>query len=95
MNKSEVTQILRDQKPYLAEQFFVKKIGIFGSYARNENTDNSDSDILVEFDRPVGFEFIRLKDYLESLFDKPVDLVTEGALKPIIKEQILDEVQYQ
>ena len=95
MNKSEVTRILRDQKPYLAEQFHVKKIGIFGSYARNENTDNSDLDILVEFDRLVGFEFIRLKDYLEGLFDKPVDLVTEGALKPIIKEQILDEVQYQ
>jgi len=95
MHKSEVTKILRDQKPYLAEQFHVIKIGIFGSYARNEYTDKSDLDILVEFDRPVGFEFIRLKDYLETLFEKPVDLVTENALKPMIKDHIMDEVQYQ
>ncbi|MCF6093281.1 nucleotidyltransferase family protein [Microaerobacter geothermalis] len=70
-------------------------MGVFGSYARNEQTDNSDIDILVEFSRPVGFEFFDLKDYLESLFNKPIDLVTVKALKPYIKEEILSEVQFQ
>jgi uncharacterized protein len=49
----------------------------------------------VEFTRPVGFEFLELKDYLERLFNKPVDLVTINALKPYLKQEILSEVQFQ
>jgi predicted nucleotidyltransferase len=73
----------------------VEKIGVFGSYLRNEQTELSDIDILVEFKKPVGFEFLDLKEYLETLFQKPVDLVTTKALKPIIKESIMNEVQFQ
>lgn len=95
MQKSEIEKILKDHKPYLAKKFHVKKLGIFGSYARNEYSDTSDLDILVEFERPVGLEFVELKEYLESLLHKPVDLVTEAALKPTLKDQILNEVQFQ
>lgn len=95
MKREDVERILKEQKAYLANQFFVSKIGIFGSYARNEQSNDSDIDILVEFSRPVGFEFIDLKDYLETLFDKSVDLVTLNALKSYMKEEILSEVQYQ
>lgn len=94
MKLKQIENILKEKKTYLAENYHVSKIGIFGSYARNQQNDNSDIDILVEFNKPVGFEFFDLKDYLESLFNKPVDLVTINALKPYIKDEILSEVQF-
>lgn len=95
MNLKQIEYILKDKKTFLAEQYHVSKIGVFGSFARNQQTDTSDIDILVEFSRPVGFEFFDLKDYLESLFNKSIDLVTVNALKPHMKNEILSEVQFQ
>jgi len=95
MRRQDIERILKEQKEYLSDKYFVEKIGIFGSYSRDEQTEKSDIDILVEFNRPVGFEFLDLKEYLESLFQKPVDLVTTNALKPLIKDNIMNEVQFQ
>ncbi|MBD2848631.1 nucleotidyltransferase family protein [Paenibacillus sp. IB182496] len=95
MTREEIEDILRVEKEYLKREFYVEKIGLFGSYVRNEQKGSSDIDVLVEFSKPVGFEFITLKNYLEDLFNKPVDLVTVRALKPIMKEEILNEVQFQ
>jgi predicted nucleotidyltransferase len=95
MRKADIEQKLKGQKDFLETHFFVEKIGIFGSYARDEHTEESDIDILVEFSRPVGFEFIELKEYLETVLGKRVDLVTENALKPIMKNSVLNEVQFQ
>lgn len=95
MNRTQVERMLKEKKQYLSERFYVSKIGIFGSYSRNEQTTESDIDILVEFSKPVGFEFLDLKEYLEELFNKRVDLVTINALKPIMKDEILNEVQFQ
>lgn len=95
MTRDQIKRILKEQKPLLFEKYHVSKIGVFGSVARNEQTEVSDIDILVEFSKPVGFEFFDLQDYLQTLFDKPVDLVTVNALKPQIKEEILSEVQFQ
>jgi predicted nucleotidyltransferase len=95
MRKVDVEQKLKEQKKYLEAHFFVEKIGFFGSYARDEQSEDSDIDILVEFSRPVGFEFIELKEYLETVFGKRVDLVTENALKPNMKDNVLNEVQFQ
>jgi len=67
---------------------------IFGSYVRGEEKENSDIDILVEFYEPVGWEFIDLKDFLEEIFGREVDLVTVGALKPQLKDSVLEEVVY-
>jgi uncharacterized protein len=95
MKRENVEKILKDQKDFLFREYSVCKIGLFGSYVREEQTEKSDIDILVEFYCPVGFEFIELKDYLESLFNKSVDLVTVNALKPYMKQEILSEVQFQ
>lgn len=95
MKRENVEKILKEQKDFLYREYFVSKIGLFGSYAHEEQTETSDIDILVEFTRPVGFEFIELKDYLETLFNKSVDLVTIKALKPSMKQEILNEVQFQ
>ncbi|WP_019639214.1 nucleotidyltransferase family protein [Paenibacillus fonticola] len=95
MKREEIENKLRTEKQYLKEHFYVEKIGLFGSFARNEQTENSDIDLLVEFSRPVGFEFLDLKDYLESVLGREVDLVTPKAIKPYMKDEILSEVQYQ
>jgi predicted nucleotidyltransferase len=72
----------------------LKEIGIFASYARGDQKKSSDIDILVGFSEPIGWEFIDLKGFLESILDMTVDLVTIGALKPQLKDSILQEVVY-
>ncbi|MBI5191221.1 MAG: nucleotidyltransferase family protein [Nitrospirae bacterium] len=91
----DAIEILRQHEDELRRQFGVKRIGVFGSFARGEQTKMSDVDVLVEFDRPVGlFEFIGLEMHLEGLLGRKVDLVTKNALKPYIKDRILEEVMY-
>jgi len=92
--RKEIEETLKTYKPLLREKFKVKEIGIFGSYARGKESDESDVDLLVAFDETIGWEFIDLKDFLEGILDKPVDLVTVNALKPQLKGEILKEVFY-
>lgn len=68
-------------KDELFQKFQIKNLAIFGSYARNEQKANSDLDILVEFNSPVGVEFIDLANYLESVLNINVDLVSRKGLK--------------
>jgi uncharacterized protein len=77
------------------ESFGVKSIALFGSAARGEAHRESDIDILVEFDRAIGFlEFLQLQHRLEELLGKRVDLVTHAALKRQFRDQILKEAIY-
>ncbi|WP_297487770.1 nucleotidyltransferase family protein [Thermococcus sp.] len=75
----EIEAILRKHKEELRERFGVSSIAIFGSYARGEETELSDVDILVEFERPIGWEIVDLRDYLEELLGLPVDVITKNA----------------
>ena len=94
-SKEEVLKTIKKELPYLKEKFKVKSIGIFGSYARGEQTKKSDIDMLVEFDVPVGFfKFIDLEDYLSEKLRVKVDLVTPDALKPLIKPHIIEGAVY-
>ncbi|MFH1235612.1 MAG: nucleotidyltransferase family protein [Parcubacteria group bacterium] len=91
MKQKDVLTILKKQKRTLNE-FGVRSIALFGSFARGEARRNSDIDILVEFNRPVGlFEFARLKLYLEKKLGREVDLVTPEALRKEMREDILRE----
>jgi len=78
---ADIQRILSQHKDILRERFGVRRLAVFGSYARGEATPQSDVDILVEFERPIGWEIVDLHDYLEALLDMNVDLVTPGALK--------------
>ena len=90
----EIKQIISAHKQQLAYDYHVSKIGIFGSYATGLSSENSDIDILVEFEKPVGFvKFIRLENYLSDLIGVKVDLVTKKALKPHMGQHILRELQ--
>ncbi len=93
--KDQILTLLKKQLPYLKSNFKVKSIGIFGSYAREEQTETSDIDMLVEFEAPVGFiKFIELENYLSDKLGAKVDLVTPDALKPLIKPHIIAEAVY-
>ena len=88
----KIIQIIQSHKKDLFTQFHVKKISIFGSYARGKQTNKSDLDILVEFSQPVGFfKFMDLEEYLQKLLHTKIDLVTKKALRPRIGKQILKE----
>jgi predicted nucleotidyltransferase len=70
----------------------VRALFVFGSFARNEASADSDVDILVEFSSPIGmFEFVRLQKHLEEILGRKVDLVTKDALRAQLREQILRE----
>lgn len=90
----EIEETLKRYKPFLCEKFKVKEIGVFGSYARGEESEKSDVDILVEFYAPIGWEFIDLKEFLEEILGREVDLVTMRALKSQLKDNILKEVVF-
>ena len=92
--KNQIINKLRELKPLLFTEYSVKEIGIFGSYADETNTEESDIDILVEFDKPIGWKFFSLELYLENIFGKKVDLVTKNALKDQIKNQIMNQLEY-
>ncbi len=92
---SEIKEVLRKHKKELKEKYKVKSIAIFGSYARGEQKETSDIDILVEFYKtPDLIEFVDLKYYLENILGVKVDLVTKNALHPMIREEILKEAEY-
>jgi len=90
----DIEKILKKHKELLRERFFVEKIGVFGSYSRGEETPESDVDILVELFEPLGWEFFDLKEYLEEILAKKVDLGTENAIRPQLRDKILKEVIY-
>jgi len=82
-------------KPEIEEKFKVKSIGLFGSYVRGEQKDTSDLDILVDFYEPISlFRFVGLEDFLSQQLGVKVDLVMRDALKPRIKDSILNEAIY-
>ncbi len=92
MHSEQVIRLLSERHTELVEKYGVKSLALFGSVSRDEAGSASDVDLLVEFDRPVGyFGLFALQDYLESLFGCKVDLGTRDSLKPRIRERVLGE----
>ena len=95
MDKNKILEQISSKNQILKDRYHVKTIGIFGSFVRGEETENSDVDILVDLELPIGFfEFIRLENDLSKMLGKKVDLVTKKSIKPAVKEDILKEVVY-
>lgn len=93
--RQDILLSLKTLKGDVAREYSVKTLGVFGSVARDEQTDVSDIDMLVEFTRPVGFvTFMRLEHFLSDRLGKRVDLVTPDTLKPVIRQDVLSEVIY-
>ncbi|MFH1352186.1 MAG: nucleotidyltransferase family protein [bacterium] len=93
MNKDEVTRLMRENHNVLTTEYGVSRIGIFGSVAKGTVTENSDLDIVVEFERPIGFKFIRLVEYLENLFGTKVDVITKDGLENIRVKEVARNIE--
>ena len=89
MNRDELLTILRTHKPTLAERFGVTSLSLFGSFARDQATDESDVDILVGYDAPAtSRSFFGVQFYIEDLLGRRVDLVTNNALRKEIRPYV-------
>ena len=92
MNLEEIKRKINEHKPFLEKEFNIKSISIFGSYLREEQNEESDIDILVEFYDIIDlFKFVGLEYFLSDVLGRKVDLVMKDALKPRIKDRILKE----
>lgn len=95
--KKEIISFLQQNKDQLKKQYHITKIGLFGSFARDEQTDKSDVDLLIELDSDVTNIYDTkeaLKSFLSNSFDRSVDLAREKYLKPYAKELILKDTIY-
>lgn len=89
LNRTQTPSCLRERRAYLAEAFGVEGLALFGSFARDTLTPQSDIDVLVRFDGPATSKrYFGLQFYLEDLLGRPVDLVTEKALRPELRPYV-------
>jgi predicted nucleotidyltransferase len=90
----EIKDKLQKSKSYFQNKYGVSGMAIFGSFSRNQQTEQSDIDILVEFSRPIGMEFMELADELEEIVQLKVDLVSKNGLKNHHFKAIQQELSY-
>ena len=95
MNRAEILNKLQSHKQTLVERFGVTGLALFGSFARDQATDGSDVDILVSFDGPATSRtYFGVQFYIEDLLGRPVNLVTEKALRPEFRPYVEQEAVY-
>lgn len=96
--RQETINQLKAQLPYLTTEYGVERIGIFGSVAKNQATDDSDVDLLIEFNQAIGFRFFDLVDYLEQLLGRRVDILTPAGVNGIrvsrVAQNISEDIIY-
>ncbi|MFZ4655903.1 MAG: nucleotidyltransferase family protein [Caldilineaceae bacterium] len=89
----QVTTTLRQQLPYLSVEYGITRLGIFGSYAKGTQQEQSDIDLVVEFKTPLGLRFVELTDYLEQILQRPVDVLTPAGIGTIRNPQVARDIQ--
>ncbi|MDZ7289783.1 MAG: nucleotidyltransferase domain-containing protein [candidate division KSB1 bacterium] len=97
LNTDEVIEFLRNHRQTLKSDFRIVKLGLIGSFARGEQTEDSDIDLLVEFEPDTDDIFgkkMKLKNLLKASFERDVDVCREKYIKPYIKSYLLKEVIY-
>jgi hypothetical protein len=90
--KEEVLRILQQQKPELARRYGVKRLALFGSYARDDQREESDVDILVEVDPSIGLNFVELAERIEGALGLRAEVVSRRAIKPRYWEEIKEDL---
>ena len=95
LTREDILTILRDNKERFAEKYGVTKLGLFGSFARNEATEESDIDVCFDTTNPGPFVATHLKAEFEAMFDRPVDIVQPHPyLRPLLRQRLEREVIY-
>ena len=93
LSQREITNILRKELPHLKTIFGVKRIGIFGSYSNGVQKEESDVDLIVEFERPIGLKFFELSEYIDNLLGKKVDILTPAGIKSIRVKEVAENIK--
>lgn len=93
LRKNDVINILKKEQPYLKENYDIKKIAIFGSFAKGTETEKSDIDIFIEFNKPLGLRFVQLAEYLEAKLGKETDILTPGGIQGIRIKRIAQDIK--
>ena len=88
-----VIEKLKKELPYLRANFGIKKIGIFGSIAKGVQRPDSDIDIVVEFEKPLGFKFMDFAEYLEKILGNKVDILTSEGIKSIRIKKVASDIE--
>ena len=91
---TEIKETLNSNKQRLTEKYGLSFMAIFGSYGRGQQTESSDIDILVDFQKPIGVEFIDLANELERILKAKVDLVSKNGIKPQYFKEIEQDLSY-
>ena len=94
ISRHDILSKLKELKPALYKDYYVKEIGLFGSFGDETFSEDSDIDLVVELERPIGWRFFSLELYLQKIFDRKIDLVSKNALKEQIKDSILKKVDF-
>jgi predicted nucleotidyltransferase len=97
MNKNDILKYLKQEQPYFYNTFGIKFIGLFGSFSRGEQTEDSDIDILYEIDKGKKlsmFKYLKIASQLEAFFHQKIDLVRKDTLKPKLKEYVDKDLIY-
>ncbi len=97
MKKDDIIAYLTEKQAYFLDTYGVSFVGIFGSFARDEATEYSDIDILYNIQKDAKlslFDYLKINHQLEAYFQKKVDLVREGTLKPMVKTYIEKDLMY-
>jgi uncharacterized protein len=92
LTQEQIVRNLQGQLPYLAAEFGVARIGLFGSFAKETADDESDIDLFVEFYKPIGLRFVELIDYLEILLGRKVDVLTPAGIQAIRVRQVAENI---
>ena len=93
LTKDETLQTLKKELPYLREIFGVKRIGLFGSYSKGTQGEDSDVDLIVEFEKPIGLKFMQLADYIEKSLGKKADILTPAGINSIRIKSVADDIK--
>lgn len=94
VDKRNIANILIANKSRLVSKYHLKSIGIFGSLTREDFTEDSDIDILIDYEQPLGIEFIDLANELERILNHKVDLVSKNGVKPKYFKEIQKDLIY-
>lgn len=91
--RAEIIEALRQSYEFLSSEFAVNKLAVFGSVAKDMMTPDSDVDIIIDFNSPIGFRFNQLVEYLEDLLERKVDVITKDGVKNIRVKEISDNIK--
>ena len=95
MKRDQILKNLKDMKDELSRKYHLTKLGVFGSFARNEQSDTSDLDIVVEMEQPNMFDLIGIKQDIEEQLNLPVDIVRyRDNMNPFLKQRIDNDARY-